>query len=145
MTEPETVSTDTDSNVSSSGGDVSVFRDRSVSYLELPASDTAVMADFYESVFGWEIGGSNRNRFSDGSGHVIGHFMSDLEPSGEAGPRPFIYVHGFDDALRTVERQGGQIVRSKYVEGNLWVATFRDPSGNVVGIWELIPQQEQAD
>ncbi len=145
MAEPTTDTTDDDSNDTASGGAVSVFRDRSVSYLELPATDVAALADFYEAVFGWEIRGENRSSFSDGSGHVIGHFVRDRAPSGEAGPRPFVYVDGFDDALRTVEKEGGEIVKPKYAEGNLWVAAFRDPSGNVVGIWELIPQRGRAD
>jgi len=140
VTEPATDSTDAGANENRSGREVTVFRDRSVSYLELPATDPAVMADFYEAVFGWEIRSENRSSFTDGSGHVIGHFIRDLKPSGETGPRPFVYVDGFDNALRAVETHGGQVVRPKYVEGNLWVATFRDPSGNVVGLWELIPE-----
>jgi hypothetical protein len=27
------------------------------------------------------------------------------------------------------------IVDGPYPEGDLWVATFRDPAGNVLGIW----------
>jgi hypothetical protein len=28
-------------------------------------------------------------------------------------------------------------VREVYAEGDLWVATFRDPAGNVIGIWQM--------
>jgi hypothetical protein len=31
---------------------------------------------------------------------------------------------------------GGSSVTPPYPEGNLKVATFRDPAGNVVGIWQ---------
>jgi uncharacterized protein len=30
---------------------------------------------------------------------------------------------------------GGEVVRNPYPEGNLTVATFRDPAGNVIGLW----------
>lgn len=43
MAEPTILSSGKDSNDSSSGGEVTVFRDRSVSYLELPATDPAGM------------------------------------------------------------------------------------------------------
>lgn len=46
---------------------------------------------------------------------------------------PYIYVHGVDAALERVKVNGGEIVRPPYREGDLWVATFRDPAGNVVG------------
>jgi predicted enzyme related to lactoylglutathione lyase len=35
-----------------------------------------------------------------------------------------------------VEAQGGEIVKAPYPEGNLWVATFHDPAGNVLGLWQ---------
>jgi len=121
----------------------SVFRAGSVSYLELPAIDIKALADFYESIFGWQIKSERRDSFSDGSGHVIGHFVPDLDVSGAAGPRPFIYVEGIDDVLDAVAASGGEIVSPKFVEGEgLWVATFRDPSGNVMGVWQLIPDRQ---
>lgn len=53
---------------------------------------------------------------------------------------PYIYVHGVDAALERVKVNGGEIVRPPYREGDLWVATFRDPAGNVVGIWQRGPR-----
>ena len=40
-------------------------------------------------------------------------------------------------AVDTV-RYGGEIVAAPYAEGNLSVATFRDPSGNVMGLWQEV-------
>jgi predicted enzyme related to lactoylglutathione lyase len=28
------------------------------------------------------------------------------------------------------------VVDERYAEGDLWVATFRDPAGNVIGVWQ---------
>jgi predicted enzyme related to lactoylglutathione lyase len=78
--------------------------------------------------------------FEDGSGHVIGHFVADQPVAGEAGIRPYVYVESIDDALEKVTALGGATVTPPYAEGDLWVATFRDPAGNVVGVWQRGPR-----
>ena len=62
--------------------------------------------------------------------------MTDQAISREPGLLPYIYVERIDDTLEQVEAQGGEVVKAPYPEGNLWVATFRDPAGNVIGIWQ---------
>ena len=78
--------------------------------------------------------------FEDGTGHVIGHFRADLPVAGEDGVRPYIYVEGVDDALDKVAFHGGEVLTAPYPEGDLWVATFRDPAGNVIGVWQRGPR-----
>ncbi|HSS08825.1 MAG TPA: hypothetical protein VLL25_03010 [Acidimicrobiales bacterium] len=56
-----------------------------------------------------------------------------LPVAGEAGVLPCIYVDGVDDTLEKVTAHGGQVVRARYPEGNLWVATFRDPFRDTAG------------
>jgi uncharacterized protein len=116
------------------GVEVTVARPGGVSYLGIPAQDVARSADFYRAVFGWQIRGEAS--FSDGTGHVIGHWRTDLSPAGEAGIRPYIYVTRLDDVLRKAAEQGAQVVTPPYQEGNLTIATVRDPAGNVIGIWQ---------
>jgi uncharacterized protein len=118
-------------------GEPSVFRDGGVSYLRIPAPDPPRAADFYKSVFGWGIRpGSDPPSFQDGSGHVIGHFMAELPVAGEAGVRPYIYVENVDETLEEAKDLGGETVTAPYPEGDLRVATFRDPAGNVIGVWQ---------
>jgi uncharacterized protein len=115
----------------------SVFRPGGVSYLRIPARDIRTSAAFYQAVFGWTLRGSpERPSFTDGSGHVIGHWLTELPVAGEAGVVPYIYVEQVDDALRLVTGNGGEVVTEPYPEGDLWVATFRDPAGNVIGVWQ---------
>jgi predicted enzyme related to lactoylglutathione lyase len=58
--------------------------------------------------------------------------------SREPGLLPYIYVNHIDNTLRQIEAQGGKVVKAPYREGNLWVATFSDPAGNVIGLWQEV-------
>jgi hypothetical protein len=113
-----------------------------VSYLEIPALDPEQSAAFYEAVFGWEIGRrDNGDRsFDDRSGNVIGRWKTGRLVSAEPGLLPFIYVDGIDAIVERIRSSGGRVVREPYAEGNLWVATFRDPAGNLMGIWQAGPR-----
>jgi predicted enzyme related to lactoylglutathione lyase len=99
------------------------------------------MMSFYREVFGWEIRGDPRHpAFTDGTGHVIGHFMPDVTVVGEGGVLPYVYVADLDAALKRVIEHGGTIVDEPYPEGGLWVATARDPAGNFLGLWQSGPR-----
>jgi predicted enzyme related to lactoylglutathione lyase len=123
------------------GVEGTVARPGGVSYLRIPARDIVQSAEFYRAVFGWRLRGSpDAPSFSDGTGHVIGHWRTDLPAAGEAGVLPYIYVAHLDDALRTATGRGAELVTPPYPEGNLWIATIRDPAGNVIGIWQDGPR-----
>jgi hypothetical protein len=122
-----------------SGGGVEerVSRVGGVSYLRIPAPDPQRSAAFYEAVFGWAVDTDRDDpSFADGTGHVIGHFIADARVAGEAGLRPYIYVESVEDTLEKVATQGGQVVAAPYPEGDLRVATFHDPAGNEIGLWQ---------
>ena len=117
------------------GVEGSVARPGGVSYLAIPARDVARSAAFYQAVFGWELRGDpDAPSFSDGTGHVIGHWRTDLEPAGEAGVRPYVYVEDLGAALDRAAAQGAEVVEP-YTEGTLRIAVIRDPAGNAIGIW----------
>ena len=86
-------------------------------------------ARFYEAVFAWTVRDHDGDRptFDDGSGHVSGAWMTDQAVVREPGLLLFIYVDGIDDVVARIGTHGGEIVRPPYAEGNLRVATFRDP------------------
>jgi predicted enzyme related to lactoylglutathione lyase len=114
-----------------------VARPAGISYLRIPADDAKKVAAFYEAVFGWKVDADREDpSFEDGTGHVIGHIHSDMEVSGEAGIRPYVYVESVEDALEKVAVNGGIVVTPPYPEGDLTVAVFRDAAGNVVGVWQ---------
>ena len=108
-----------------------------MSYLRIPSVNIAASAAFYRDVFGWQLGGDAKDpSFSDGSGHVIGRWRTDLPAVGEAGVIPYIYVTDLDDTLLKAAEHGAKVVTAPYPEGSLWVATINDPAGNVIGVWQ---------
>jgi len=94
-------------------------------------------AAFYQNVFGWKLSGDSENPgFEDGTGHVRGHWRIDLAVSGEAGILPYIFVENVHQILERVKVNGGNVQKSPFPEGKLLVAIFRDPAGNIIGIWQ---------
>jgi len=119
------------------GVEASVARPGGVSYLAIPVTDIGASARFYQAVFGWQLRGDpDQPSFSDGTGHVIGHWRTDLEIAGESGIRPYIYVNDLDQTLATASDHGVTMVTAPYDQGNLRIATIKDPAGNVIGVWE---------
>ncbi len=114
-----------------------IFRNGGISFLSIPSNDFAKSADFYHAVFGWKVQTKPKHAsFEDGTGHVIGHWEPKFLAVGEAGIVPFIYVDHLKDVIQKITLNGGKIVRSPYPEGDLTVALFEDPAGNVLGIWQ---------
>jgi uncharacterized protein len=120
----------------------SLARPGGISYVQIPAGDPEESAAFYEQVFGWNIRGRGTSHvaFDDATGDVSGAFMPDRAISREPGILPYVYVSSVDRTLEQVTANGGEVVTAPYPEGNLWVATFRDPAGNVVGLWQMGPR-----
>lgn len=114
----------------------SVFRPGGISYLHIPCHAPDRAADFYEAVFGWTPRrDSDEPAFADATGHVIGHFMRGEPAGGDEGIRPFVYVEDVAATLALVSEHGGTVPAQPRAEGTLQVATFRDPEGNLVGVW----------
>lgn len=121
-----------------------VNRTNGITYLQIPAPDPSASGEFYRAVFGWRLRGDPAGHlsFDDGTGDVIGAFVPDLPVAGDAGLLPYVYVDDVDDAVNRVKANGGAIVKEPYWEppdsdDHLTVATFKDVSGNVLGLWTM--------
>jgi len=112
-----------------------------LAYIQIPALDVQGSAAFYAEIFGWQIrgGSSSHLSFTDATGDMIGAWVTKRAVA-EPGVVFYIYVHGLDAVLERITAKGGVIVEPPYLEGNVWVATFRDPAGNVVGVWQKEPR-----
>ena len=109
-----------------------------ISYVQIPAADADESADFYETVFGWNIRRRDGGRiaFDDTTGEVSGVWLTDRPPSVEPGLLMYMNVEDVQRALEKIVEAGGEIVTplTPQGEGEAF-ATFRDPAGNVLGVF----------
>jgi len=118
--------------------DAKLARNGGLSYIEIPAVDVRRSVAFYENVFGWNIGDleNDEPKFSDQSGYLIGRWVKGPAILREPGLPLYFYVDHINDAVQRATAGGGQIIKTVYPEGNLFVAVIRDPAGNVIGLWQ---------
>ena len=111
-----------------------------ICYLEIPAGNIDQSAGFYESVFHWPLRdkGSETVAFDDGAAVVSGMWVSGRKPS--AAPGLLVYI-ATDDILRSVASiiaNNGLIVQDAQPEDGKKKALFRDPFGNLLGLYQDI-------
>jgi predicted enzyme related to lactoylglutathione lyase len=112
--------------------------DGKVCYLELPAIDVERSAAFYADVFGWQIRqrGDGATAFDDTTGEVSGSWVTGRPPSTEAGLLVYIMVDDCAATLEAVTAHGGEVVQPIGVDAPEITARFRDPGGNLVGLYQ---------
>ena len=108
-----------------------------VCYLQIPALDLMKSAEFYEKVFGWQI---ERPYPSFESPGLIGQWVSERAPAADAGPLIWINVENIDETLASVRALGGEVIEPPSADGPRWLATIRDPAGNVIGVAQHGPR-----
>ena len=115
-----------------SGVEAGLARPGAITYMHIPAAEVREAARFYRDVFGWTINNpdSDRPSFDQPGGLLSGAWMRDHDSL-----LPYIYVADVAETAERIVANGGAIVRQPYPEGLLEVATFRDPAGNVIGLW----------
>ena len=109
-----------------------------ICYLEMPAMDVVRSADFYKKVFGWNIRkrGDGATAFDDTTGEVSGAWVLGRPPASAPGLLFYIMVDSVEAAVETVIANGGEIVQPIGVDAPEITARFRDPGGNVIGLYQ---------
>ena len=109
-----------------------------ICYLEIPATDIAVSADFYRGVFGWQTRtrGDGALAFDDGLGEVSGTWVTGRTPSEKPGLLLYVMVDSVADSVEAVLAHGGQVVQPIGVDAPEITARFRDPAGNVIALYQ---------
>lgn len=109
-----------------------------ICYLELPALNVGQSAAFYSSVFGWTIRTrrSGAQAFDDTTGQVSGAFVVGRKAWDTPGILFYIMVDSVAAACKTVEAHGGTIVQPIGADAPEITARFRDPGGNIVGLYQ---------
>jgi len=113
-------------------------RNGKICYIEMPATDIARSADFYQKVFGWNIRkrGDGSTSFDDSTGQVSGAFRLGRPPNATPGFMIYIMVDSVAAAMEKVVANGCEIVQSIGGDPGETTARFRDPGGNVLGLYQ---------
>jgi predicted enzyme related to lactoylglutathione lyase len=108
-----------------------------ICYVEIPATDVARSADFYKRVFGWNIRkrGDGHLAFDDAVGEVSGTWVLGRPPA-TPGFMIYVMVDSVAKTLDLVVANGGEIVQPIGGDAPEITARFRDPGGNVVGLYQ---------
>jgi predicted enzyme related to lactoylglutathione lyase len=109
-----------------------------ICYIEIPATDISQSADFYTRAFGWPTRqrGDGAIAFDDTVNQVSGTWVLGRSPATDPGLLVYIMVASAAAAVDAVVAAGGQIVQPIDPHAHVVVATFRDPAGNVLGIYQ---------
>jgi uncharacterized protein len=119
-----------------------------VVHFEIPFDDGDRARSFYKELFGWqtmempEMGytivtsGPSNDSGPTESGFINGGMLS-REQGATSGPVIVIDVDDIDAKLIKIEETGGSTVVGKTPVGEMgFAAYFKDPEGNVVGLWQ---------
>ncbi len=107
-------------------------------YVEMPATDVPRSADFYRRVFGWNIRkrGDGSTSFDDTTGEVSGAWVLGRSPASEPGLLVYVMVDSVTATIDAIVANGGEIVQPIGADAPEITARFRDPAGNVLGIYQ---------
>jgi predicted enzyme related to lactoylglutathione lyase len=114
------------------------FANGKICYIEIPATGIARSADFYHRSVGWSIRkrGDGSTAFDDGVGQVSGTWVLGRPPASAPGFMIYIMVDSVEETIEKIVANGGEIVQPIGGDAPEITARFRDPGGNVVGLFE---------
>ncbi|MEQ4204135.1 VOC family protein [Actinopolymorpha sp. B17G11] len=106
-------------------------------YLQIPATDVARAGAFYARVFGWQVEHPHPSFEAPG---LIGQWVTGRAPGVDSGLVAWINVDHIDTTLDVVRTSGGDVLGPPEPDGQRWIATIRDPEGNVLGVVQHGPR-----
>ena len=109
-----------------------------ICYIEIPATDIERSADFYTKAFGWATRkrGDGHLAFDDTTGQVSGTWVTGRPPSATPGLLIYIMVDDVNVSIDAILANGCEIVQPVGADAPEITARFRDPGGNVLGLYQ---------
>jgi predicted enzyme related to lactoylglutathione lyase len=104
----------------------------------MPATDIRRSADFYKHVFNWNIRtrGNGTVAFDDGVGEVSGTWVLNRPPLDKPGLLLYVMVEDIQTTLDLILKNGGEVVQQVGADAPEITARFRDPGGNIIGLYQ---------
>jgi predicted enzyme related to lactoylglutathione lyase len=114
-----------------------------ICYIEIPTADITRSAAFYAKVFGWKIRtrGDGATAFDDAAQEISGSWVLGRPSSSEAGLLIYVMVDNVAETVEHIVANGGVIVQPVGVDAPEITARFRDPGGNILGLYQEPPQK----
>jgi hypothetical protein len=114
-----------------------------ICYIEIPTADVTRSAAFYAKVFGWRIRtrGDGATAFDDAAQEISGSWVLGRPSSSEAGLLIYVMVDNVAETVEHIVANGGVIVQPVGVDAPEITARFRDPGGNILGLYQEPPQK----
>jgi predicted enzyme related to lactoylglutathione lyase len=114
------------------------FGNGKICYMEIPSRDIHESSNFYKRVFGWEIRTNSEGKlsFDDAVNEVSGTWRIDRIPNAGIGILIYIMVDDIQSTIKKVLDHGGEIVQPVGMEAPEITARFKDPTGNILGIFQ---------
>ena len=124
-----------------------------VIFFEIPVDNPSRAREFYGSTFGWkmnEIPAMHYTQIGTVEADRLGVRGVPKEPGAINGgmvernrelvttPVIYISVENIDQAIATIEKNGGTVMKPRAPVGNFgFAAYFKDTEGNLVGLWQF--------
>ena len=114
------------------------YRTGKICYIEIPAIDVSESAQFYHRAFGWHIRlhDDGSTAFDDTVGGVSGMWVLGRPASNVPGLLVSIMVASAATTIEAIITAGGEIVQPVNPDEREVYAHFRDPAGNILGIYQ---------
>lgn len=109
-----------------------------ICYIEIPASDVDRSAEFYQTVFGWNVRKRDDGSigFDDTVNEVSGRWVTDRPASTTPGVTVHIMVADAASTVQKIVAAGGTIVQPFDPGAREVYGLFADPHGNVFGFYQ---------
>lgn len=111
-----------------------------ITHFEIPCNDPEKTMTFFKTVFNWKFQQFGNEAYwfaitGDKDHGINGAIMKKRDPN-----QPItnsITVPDIDNTIETIKKHGGTIVVPKMaVPSAGWLSFFKDPDGNIHGVWQ---------
>lgn len=121
-----------------------------VVHFGIPVNDLERAKKFYTDIFGWnardipdleytilQTVNVDDDSVPTETGAINGGMW--VREKGDETPIIVMQVNSVDDYLQKIEKKGGEMIMDKQIIGDIgYYAKFKDPEGNIMGLWEIM-------